>query len=294
MELTSDTSKVAVDVDFVLEPAEKVFYALSPAGIFSKEEKSPFLSTKFYQINISTGETTLINTFEDVELSGLIISDNTLYATGIGISWFIAGKTDASGWGLYEIDPFKGVATPVTPLTGDILNEDEESTGEVWDLTSSSDGKIYSLFEPTSRKGIAVEDTLAEIDLLTGNVTALIQPSNFPYNPSSLSISFSGTKLYLVAGGDDREPISISKYYEWENYTGTSSLAEIADIADYGYFSGMAYYNGNIYVIGYKYDKEPGDLLSIAPETGAVTVIGSVASELGNYLLITDMVTKEN
>jgi len=309
VELSEDTAtKATVDVDFVLAPEDRVFYAISNPGFtdlypstMTMSQLKLFISNKFHMINATTGAATSINTIDNVFLTGLAFGpDNTLYATGFE-GYFGPGKERqaTNEWGLYEINPFTGAITPLKPLTGDIVPIDYEDRG-VFDLSFAPDGKLYANFIveeapyklETSQS--LVVGSIAEISIDTGEVTSLTQPSDYPaFDPdeSSVSIGFSGSNLYFLFGNGYYNPYSV--YYQWDNYTGASpSLTTINPDAGYNFFSGMGYYNGNLYSVGSTYSDNPTVLLSIAPTTGAATAVANVRDELDNSLFgIIDIAT---
>ncbi len=311
VELPEDTAtKATVDLDFVLAPEDRVFYAISNplydltdytiSSIPPKQYYFP--ATSFHTINATTGAATLISTIDNIVLTGLAFGpDNTLYATGYQGDFYGSGaKRQATNyWGLYKINPFTGAVTPLKALTGDIEGyELYYDIGGILDLSFAPDGKLYSNFivdiNPYKLEASqATANTISEINIDTGEVTALIQPAGYPSFSAysfSMSIGFSGSNLYFLFGNGYQGD---SVYYQWNNYTGaTPTLTTLNPDAGYNFFSGMGYYNGNLYSAASTYTNSPVILVSIAPATGIATPVANIRDELDNSLFgIVDMTT---
>jgi len=313
VELPEDTAtKVTVDVDFVLAPSKRVFYAISnPVYDFTDYNNTTYSGAKqyyyspptsFHMINATSGEATLISTINNIILTGLAFGpDNILYASGYEGDFYGSGykRQVTNYWGLYEINPFTGAVTPLKALTGDIEGYDlYYNTGGILDLSFAPDGKLYSNFiidiSEKLETSQATANTISEINIDTGEVTALIQPTGYPSSavyPFSTSIGFSGSNLYFLFGNGYYNPYSV--YYQWDNYTGASpALTTINPDAGYNFFSGMGYYNGNLYSAASTYTDSPVMLVSIAPATGIATPVANIRDELDNSLFgIIDMAT---
>jgi len=320
------TTKAVANVDFVLEPEERVFYATSNDHDFIKWtyywlDYSPFSTTKvipsyptrFYYISPFTGEAKTVSTTDGIVIMGLAFSsDNTLYA--IGFNGDIAAKekdiVHNITWGLYEINPFTGVITPLKAITGDIATEFTEGSAFITDLSSSPDGKLYAFIKGEilvpDKAPVAIADTVGELNIETGEITLLTQPSNYPAEPTSdytASIGFPGSELYFLRGNgysysnryvsdDDDDDSYTSQFYLWNNPAGTSSLTTVNDNMGYPFFSGMEDYDGNLYTVAYNYYDSPVTLISIAPATGTPTAVGNIKDELDNSIYyITDIAT---
>ncbi len=316
------TTKAVANVDFVLEPEERVFYATSCEHdflwyIYYSLNSSPstttkpisFFPTKFYYVSSTTGEATTVSTTDGIVIMGLAFSsDNKLYA--IGFNGDISGKEKSTGyitWGLYEIDPFTGVITPLRAITGDIATELYENDAFITDLSSSSDGKLYAFIKreilAPDKYPTVIADTVGEINIATGEITLLEHPSSYPPEPVNdytASIGFSGSELYLLRGNGGNNPelrdvISVSYpsiFYHWLNPSGTSSLDIVKDDTGYSFFSGMEDYDGKLYAAAYNYYDTPSLLISIDPATGSPVEIGNIRNELENSIYyITDIAT---
>jgi len=313
------TTKAVANVDFVLEPEERVFYATSNDHDFIKwtyywldySPSTKMISsypTRFYYISPFTGEATTVSTTDGIAIMGLAFSsDNTLYA--IGFNGDISAKEKDTGhnitWGLYEINPFTGVITPLKAIK--IVSDLEYYDLFITDLSSSPDGNLYAFIKGEilvpDKAPVAIVDTVGELNIETGEITLLEHPSNYPTEPAydyTASIGFSGSELYLLRGNGGNNPDLRSVitesypsiFYHWLNPSGTSSLATVKDDTGYSFFSGMEDYDGKLYAAAYNYYDTPSVLISIDPATGIPVAAGNIRNELQNSIYyITDIAT---
>ncbi len=292
--LENSSTKALVELNFVLPDTDRVLYGATTSiwgsnqlnvttttttTTTSTPDTPDYFKSALYAISSETGETTIINPDTGIEILAMDIDpNNNFYA--VGAEYYGGGGTKGfdpyfyyvlmDTMALYKIDYITGIPEKVVDL-------DYSPPCLISDISFDPDGTLYAFVNIDGSNN----DNLATVNMDTGAVTLLTRPDTPPmYDENdycSHSIGFGGNNLYYLFGlGNAGWVAPNSAFYQWQNPGTTPALSEINTYSPASFFSGMDYYNGNLYAVVYDAWSDMPFLISINPADGNPTVIGNI------------------